>query len=215
VIPAPASAPVSFRRSEKNANDGHPPRKQQQPTNPLTVLPLPASALAQQQRQQQQLATPSLLRSMYATPFARFVTGFCDTAQNAAVKLPMYEMARSLGMPERWVEVRHDITHGEMPELRVLEESARDAVQWLWERFWALLDAGQSEADRQRMKAEVRELLKLVLKDRKDDVRSGKKELLLTDSGNRILEIIKTNAGPEVVADVLVQDKVILPNQKS
>jgi hypothetical protein len=77
-------------------------------------------------------SSPYEVRSVYSTSFARFITGFCDTPPKASVKRSMYDVADELNMPEHWVEVRHEITHGDIPDLRILEQCTHEAVDWLW-----------------------------------------------------------------------------------
>ena len=76
------------------------------------------------------------VRDAHATAIARFVTGFCDAVLPARNISSMYQMAAFLGMPAAWVDVRHDITHGHMPELRALEALVEPALRWLWRGFW-------------------------------------------------------------------------------
>jgi ribosomal biogenesis protein LAS1 len=160
------------------------------------------------------IISPLTIRSLYATAIARFVTGLCDTAQNAAVKRSMYDMATELGIPERWVEIRHEITHGQIPDLRALEECAREGVAWLWEVFWSRLDVKGRADDREKKKVELSGLLRTYLKERRNDIRSGKNG----DPGGTVKTVLgyaKADKDLRIVAEVLVEDKLMLPNQKS
>ncbi|KAF2421571.1 Las1-like protein, partial [Tothia fuscella] len=85
------------------------------------------------------------IRVVYSTAFARFVTGFCDIGQNSIVKRSMFEMAELIGMPEAWVELRHEITHGQVPDLRTLEHYVQASLVWLWDFFWIKLDAPHTD----------------------------------------------------------------------
>lgn len=69
----------------------------------------------------------------------RFVTGFCDTAQDSVAKRSMYDMAERYGMPLTFVELRHEITHGQIPSVQTLQRHATDALDWLWKEFWVKL----------------------------------------------------------------------------
>jgi ribosomal biogenesis protein LAS1 len=160
------------------------------------------------------IITPLTIRSLYAIAIARFVTGLCDTAQNAAVKRSMYDVAVDLGFPERWVEMRHEITHGQIPQLEALEVCAREAVAWLWEVFWSGLDDRSRVGDREKRKVELRGLLRAHLKERRNEIRSGK----AGDPGATVKAVLghaKADKDLRIVADVLMEEKLLLPTQKS
>jgi ribosomal biogenesis protein LAS1 len=59
----------------------------------------------------------------------------------------MYAVARELGLPASYVELRHQATHEELPGRRRLKEAARGALRWIWERYWAGL--GEEEEEEQ------------------------------------------------------------------
>lgn len=59
----------------------------------------------------------------------------------------MYLTAAHLGMPAKWVHARHDITHGHIPELRVLESLIKPALEWLWYGFWVHFCSAEEEKD--------------------------------------------------------------------
>lgn len=95
---------------------------------------------------------------MFAFAFLRFVNGFVDRdiAKSADVIVPtgeveteeerngrisggessMYAHAMAIGMPEKFVDLRHQVSHGKIPEVRILKRAADEALEWLWERWW-------------------------------------------------------------------------------
>ncbi|KAF2087931.1 Las1-like protein, partial [Saccharata proteae CBS 121410] len=79
------------------------------------------------------------IRNAYCAAFNRFVTGFCDTVQNSFRKLSMYDMAAELDMPGSFVELRHEATHEELPSLGRLRQATLQALEWLWDHYWAKL----------------------------------------------------------------------------
>ncbi|KAE9962368.1 hypothetical protein BLS_000424 [Venturia inaequalis] len=109
------------------------------------------------------------IRAIYSTAFARFVTGTCDMGQNSASKRSMYEMAEDNDMPEKWVELRHEITHGEIPDLRVLEFSVNAALSWLWDKFWTNLDAPVE--DNSEARTDIRTVLRSFVHSRKEEIK--------------------------------------------
>jgi ribosomal biogenesis protein LAS1 len=75
----------------------------------------------------------------------RFVTGLLDSHQTAKRKISMYALARTLGLPATYVELRHQATHEELPSLSRLRSAARRALVWIWERYWAELSSSNGE----------------------------------------------------------------------
>ena len=49
-------------------------------------------------------------------------------------------MADEYGLPVRFIEMRHQITHGRLPPLRSLHGATQDALRWLYAFYWATLD---------------------------------------------------------------------------
>lgn len=66
----------------------------------------------------------------------RFVTGLLDSHQDKARKLSMYGVAKTIGLPASFVELRHQGTHEPMPSLGQLRPAARRALVWIWEYYW-------------------------------------------------------------------------------
>lgn len=87
-----------------------------------------------------QLDSHYAVRLVYASAISRFVTGFCDSIQNSYRKLSMHELATELAMPARFVEMRHQATHKELPSLIRLKDIAAEALHWLWGWYWSRLD---------------------------------------------------------------------------
>ena len=161
--------------------------------------------------------TPFVATAVFATAILRFVTGFCDTAQTGGAKKSMFEVAGELGMPEAWVEMRHEITHGEMPSRTSMETVVREALTWLWERYWVgLYQQSEPAAVTQEQLGLVKERLRALLKARKAEILSP------TTSGSTyavVMEAIITaadlDASVRCVADVMVSEKLLLPSSKS
>ncbi|KAK3378456.1 Las1-like-domain-containing protein [Podospora didyma] len=84
------------------------------------------------------------VRAAYSAAFSRFVTGLLDSHQDKTRKISMYGVAKSVGLPATFVELRHQATHEQLPSLTRLRGSARQALDWIWEYYWRhlLSDAG-------------------------------------------------------------------------
>ncbi|KKY36728.1 putative hydroxyacylglutathione hydrolase [Diaporthe ampelina] len=81
------------------------------------------------------------VRAAYLTAFTRFVTGLLDGHQDRARKLSMYGVAKTVGLPAAFVELRHQGTHEPMPGLAQLRPAAGRALVWIWEYYWRNLPA--------------------------------------------------------------------------
>ena len=98
------------------------------------------------------------LQSIYAMAFCRFVNGFVDrdVSKSSLTALAtstmtgddgdstgvsfgessMYALAAKIGLPERFVEMRHQITHEKIPSIEELAELTGDALEWMYRRWW-------------------------------------------------------------------------------
>lgn len=93
------------------------------------------------------------LRATYAAALARFVTGYADLGRHrSGPARSMLEVAREIGLPAGFVEVRHEVAHEDLPSLGRLVGLAREAVGWLWEEYWAGL---KEEPDQDEVVEEV------------------------------------------------------------
>ena len=52
----------------------------------------------------------------------------------------MYTQAQKLGLPALFVDIRHEATHGDMPNLTNLRSAAERALKWLWDDYWKGLE---------------------------------------------------------------------------
>ncbi|PQE05612.1 hypothetical protein CJF30_00007763 [Rutstroemia sp. NJR-2017a BBW] len=85
------------------------------------------------------------VRAAYSAAFCRFVTGLLDSHQDKRRKSSMYNIAKTLGLPATYVELRHQATHEELPSLAKLRIAARKALRWIWEFYWRDLGVGEEE----------------------------------------------------------------------
>lgn len=126
----------------------------------------------------------SAMQSIYAMAFARFVNGFVDrdvvrshistmasddvegddsVSTAARGESSMYAHAATIGMPQKFVDLRHQVTHADIPNLSYLREMTLQALGWLWERWWeknvktSPYRALRRLEDRQRTVREARE----------------------------------------------------------
>ncbi|KAK3299288.1 Las1-like-domain-containing protein [Chaetomium fimeti] len=81
------------------------------------------------------------VRAAYSAAFSRFVTGLLDSHQDKQRKMSMYDVAKSVGLPATFVELRHQATHEQLPSLPRLRAAAASALQWIWDYYWRGLEA--------------------------------------------------------------------------
>lgn len=56
--------------------------------------------------------------------------------------MSMYDVAKSVGLPATFVELRHQATHEQLPSLIRLRAAARKALDWIWDYYWRHLPEG-------------------------------------------------------------------------
>ncbi|KAI0422180.1 Las1-like-domain-containing protein [Xylaria grammica] len=76
------------------------------------------------------------IRAAYSAAFSRFVTGLLDGQQDKLRKMSMYSIAKTIGLPATFVELRHQATHEQLPSLSKLRSAANDALAWIWQFYW-------------------------------------------------------------------------------
>ena len=48
----------------------------------------------------------------------------------------MYSIAKTIGLPATFVELRHQATHEQLPSLAKLRSAAKKALDWIWNYYW-------------------------------------------------------------------------------
>ncbi|KAF5253570.1 hypothetical protein FOXYS1_14524 [Fusarium oxysporum] len=88
------------------------------------------------------------IRAAYSAAFSRFVTGLLDGHQDKQRKQSMYSIAKTIGLPATFVELRHQSTHEQLPSLAKLRTAAKKALLWIWDYYWQQLGEDNSDACR-------------------------------------------------------------------
>ncbi|KAF4981116.1 hypothetical protein FZEAL_3023 [Fusarium zealandicum] len=97
------------------------------------------------------------IRAAYSAAFSRFVTGLLDGHQDKQRKQSMYSIAKTIGLPATFVELRHQSTHEQLPSLAKLRTAAKKALLWIWDYYWKHLGDGGSDACRAAVLRYLRE----------------------------------------------------------
>lgn len=151
----------------------------------------------------------SAMQSIYAMAFARFVNGFVDrdVARSHAAEMAlddntegenmstmakgessMYAHAATIGMPHKFVNLRHQVTHADIPNLVYMRSMTLQALEWLWERWWAKNATGVPE--RSLRELEERQRISREARDARESVNSEYGDVLMPtfDGGQDMLE---------------------------
>jgi hydroxyacylglutathione hydrolase len=59
----------------------------------------------------------------------------------------MYSIAKNIGLPATFVELRHQATHEQLPSLAKLRSAARKALVWIWDYYWKHLGEAEKAKD--------------------------------------------------------------------
>lgn len=76
------------------------------------------------------------LQQAYCSCLTRIVNGLLDPFQLASVALPLLKLAKEIGLPSSFVEIRHMATHEDLPSLDHLRLIAAEAKEWLSVNYW-------------------------------------------------------------------------------
>lgn len=87
----------------------------------------------------------STLRAAYVAAFGRFVTGLLDGCQDKVRKQSMFDLARGVGLPAKFVELRHAGVHEGMPGLGRLRRGVEEGLGWIYQYYWGRLEGGDGE----------------------------------------------------------------------
>ncbi|KAJ4250509.1 hypothetical protein NW762_011763 [Fusarium torreyae] len=97
------------------------------------------------------------IRAAYSAAFSRFVTGLLDGHQDKQRKQSMYSIAKTIGLPATFVELRHQSTHEQLPSLAKLRTAAKKALLWIWDYYWKHLGEDSSDPCRKAVLRYLRE----------------------------------------------------------
>lgn len=113
----------------------------------------------------------------------------------------MYSIAKNIGLPATYVELRHQATHEELPSLPKLRTATQKALRWIWEYYWVKLS--QDASDTGNCEAYVRQLL-----EEKDEQQRLKMEVHLSRWNDdevlrTLMEIDEVTDDPEILLSSL------------
>eukprot|EP00002_Diphylleia_rotans_P000140 TRINITY_DN10077_c0_g1_i2.p1 TRINITY_DN10077_c0_g1~~TRINITY_DN10077_c0_g1_i2.p1 ORF type:complete len:498 (+),score=101.78 TRINITY_DN10077_c0_g1_i2:47-1540(+) len=75
-------------------------------------------------------------RMMYSMAVTRFVNFIVDNIQLGKYAQSISSLADRMGLPQFFVDLRHDATHSELPSIQSLRYAADRAILWLQDNYW-------------------------------------------------------------------------------
>ncbi|KAK8066988.1 rRNA-processing protein LAS1 [Apiospora hydei] len=87
------------------------------------------------------------VRLAYSAAFSRFVTGLLDGQQEKQQKQSMWSIAKIIGLPATFVELRHQCTHEQLPPLLKLRSAAQKSLVWIWDYYWRHLPDDEAQGN--------------------------------------------------------------------
>ena len=85
------------------------------------------------------------------------MTGLLDGHQDKQRKQSMYSIAKTIGLPATFVELRHQSTHEQLPSLSKLRSAAKKALIWIWGYYWQHLGEDTDDPCKTAVLAYLRE----------------------------------------------------------
>ncbi|KAI1284519.1 Las1-like-domain-containing protein, partial [Xylaria sp. FL0933] len=129
--------------------------------------------------------------------------------------MSMYSIAKNIGLPATFVELRHQATHEQLPSLSKLRSAANKALAWIWDFYWKDLAAtnkgdlkedGSSNSQRDQLLRYLREqddTLKTVFQK---ELKSWAETPLL----QALADIAESSEDPRVILRALQLSRTVL-----
>ncbi|KAI1351731.1 Las1-like-domain-containing protein [Xylaria sp. FL0043] len=155
------------------------------------------------------------IRAAYSAAFSRFVTGLLDGQQDKLRKMSMYSIAKNIGLPATFVELRHQATHEQLPSLSKLRSAANKALAWIWDFYWKDLAAtskgnlqedGSSNPQRDQLLRYLREQDETLRTVFQKELKSWEETPLL----QTLADIAESSEDPRVILRALQLSRTVL-----
>ncbi|KAI1647233.1 Las1-domain-containing protein [Daldinia loculata] len=153
------------------------------------------------------------IRAAYAAAFSRFVTGLLDSQQDKQRKMSMYSIAKTIGLPATFVELRHQATHEQLPSLSKLRTAAKKALVWIWDYYWKNLPGEDGSTGEDKPNACRSLLLRYLGEDSTVQAKTLQKQLKQWDETvllQNLAEIEDSSEDPKIISRCLRLSQVIL-----
>jgi len=77
-------------------------------------------------------------RLAFSMILIRFVNLVLEPSQKSFFAQSIESLAKSVGLPQKFVDLRHAATHGQLPSLSILRSSCNELLNWNYENYWDL-----------------------------------------------------------------------------
>lgn len=127
----------------------------------------------------------------------------------------MYSIAKTIGLPATFVELRHQATHEQLPSLSKLRSAANKALAWIWDFYWKDLGPVNKESPRENGCSDPqRNMLLLYLREQDETLKLGfQKQLKCWDEASllrTLADITESSGDPQVILRGLQLSRKIL-----
>ncbi|KAM6426971.1 ribosomal biogenesis protein LAS1L isoform 1-T2 [Liasis olivaceus] len=138
----------------------------------------------------------------YGLALVRFVNLITERKQKM-VTIPLRQLAKELNIPTWIVDLRHNLTHGTLPQLVTCQKGCDTVLDWLRRSYWScqlgnsLVEEGEeeteesSETDGEEEMDSSQEDLEKMLDEQKRQELCGKVRDVLTSYKNQQLEVLR------------------------
>ncbi|KAI1753447.1 Las1-domain-containing protein [Xylaria castorea] len=155
------------------------------------------------------------IRAAYSAAFSRFVTGLLDGQQDKLRKMSMYTIAKTIGLPATFVELRHQATHEQLPSLSKLRSAANNALAWIWHFYWKdLVPVNKENSGEGSQSDPLRDLLTRYFREQDETLKNGlQRQLKLWDEASllrTLAKIAESSEEPQIILRALQLSRSIL-----
>ncbi|UMM14434.1 hypothetical protein L5515_002244 [Caenorhabditis briggsae] len=95
-----------------------------------------ADLLAEEMPDSEKYMAIENLRSKHGYAIVRFVNYVNELGQTGAALKTMVDAVSKFGIPKKIVDIRHAITHQNLPDISQLRYATNFGLNWLWNNFW-------------------------------------------------------------------------------
>ena len=96
----------------------------------------------------------------------------------------MYTIAKTLGLPATYVELRHQATHEELPSLSKLRVATQKALKWIYDYYWVHLNEEAPSL------GESRAYVEALVRETDDSIRARMEEFVGNWDQDRLMGVL-------------------------
>lgn len=115
------------------------------------------------------------MQMTYTMILIRFVNGLLDPSQQTQFAIPLFTIARRVGLPSWFVDLRHWGTHErDLPNIDMLRMAVNEAHAWLWDNYWNNDELDEDDEEEDSDEAKQRSIDEQRIDDLKKLIRNWK-----------------------------------------